>query len=137
MIQAEHFKSIKSKRSPSRWASVIIHKLIMIAWDIWSFRNELVHGPKGLEEQDAHKRLNEKLEKEYSKGSGNLLPEDKFLVDNNGLDELMMGTIHDKQAWLDRLDAARIAAESSEILLNDTSQRQMTDYFGSICLQHE
>ena len=70
----------------------------MIVWDIWSFRNELVYGPKGLEEQETHKTLNKKLEEEYNKGSGNLLLEDKFLIDDNGLDELMMGTIHDKQA---------------------------------------
>ena len=44
----------------------------MIVWDIWSFRNELVHGPKGLEEQETHKTLNKKLIEEYNKGSGNL-----------------------------------------------------------------
>ena len=43
----------------------------MIVCDIWSFRNELVHGPKGLEEQETHKDLIKKLE-EYNKGSGNL-----------------------------------------------------------------
>ena len=88
----------------------------MIVCDIWSFRNELVHGPKGLEEQETHKDLIKKLE-EYNKGSGNLLPEDKFLIDDNGLDELMIGTIHDKQAWLDRLDAARISTESSSTII--------------------
>lgn len=97
-IQADYFKTIKSKRSPKRWAATIIHKLIMIVWDIWSFRNKLVHGPKGLEEQETYKTLNKKLIDKYNKGSGNLLLEDKFLIDDNGLDELMTGTIHDKQA---------------------------------------
>lgn len=57
--------------------------MILIVWDIWSFRNELVHGPKGIEEQETHKNLNKKLEEEYNRGSGNLLPEEKFLIDNN------------------------------------------------------
>ena len=85
----------------------------MIVWDIWSFRNELVHASKGLEEQETHKTLNKKLIEEYNKGNRNSLLEDKFLIGDNGLDDLMTGTVHDKQAWLDRLDAAKIAAEST------------------------
>ena len=41
----------------------------------------------------------------------------------------MTGTIYDKQAWLDRLDAARIAVESNSTMIEDTSQRRITDYF--------
>ena len=46
---------------------------------------------------ETNKTLNKKLIDKYNKGSGNLLLEDKFLIDDNGLDELMTGTIHDKQ----------------------------------------
>ena len=108
----------------------------MIVWDTWSFRNELGHGSKGLEEQKTHKTLNKKFIAEYNKGSGKLLLEDKFLIDDNGLDELMTGTIHDKQAWLDRLDAAKIAAESTSTTTEDTSQRRITDYFGQQVLDN-
>ena len=83
-----------------------------------------------LEEQETHKILNKKLIEEYNKGSRNLLLEDKFLIDDNGLNELMTDTIYDKQAWLDRLDAAKIVAESTSKTIEDTSQRRITDYFG-------
>ena len=101
----------------------------MIVWDIWSFRNELAHGPEVLEEQETHKTLNKKVIEEYNKGSGNLLLEDKFLIDDNGLDELMTGTIHDMQACLDRLNAAKVATESTSTTIEDMSQRRITDYF--------
>ena len=42
----------------------------------------------------------------------------------------MTDTIYDKQAWLDRLDAAKIAAESTSTTIEDTSQRRITNYFG-------
>ena len=49
----------------------------------------------------------------------------------------MTGTIHDKQAWLDRLDAAKIAAErTSSTTIEDTSQRRITDYFGQQALDN-
>lgn len=41
----------------------------------------------------------------------------------------MIGTIHDKQAWLDRLDAAKIAAECTSTINKDANQRRITDYF--------
>ena len=37
----------------------------------------------------------------------------------------MKGTIHDKQAWLDRIDAARIAAECTEDPIEDTVKRKL------------
>ena len=78
---------------------------------------------------ETNKTLNKKLIDKYNKGSGNLLLEDKFLIDDNGLDELMTGTIHDNQVWLDRLDAAKIATESTSTAIEDTNQRQIIDYF--------
>ena len=86
---------------------------------------------------ETNKTLNKKLIDKYNKGSGNLLLEDKFLIDDNGLDELMTSTIHDKQAWLDRLDAAKIASErTSSTTIEDTSQRRITDYFGQQALDN-
>ena len=127
-IQENYYASIKSKRSVKRWAAVIIHKLIMIVWDLWSFRNELVHGPKGIEESERHKELNSKIEQEHSKGSLTLIEKDKHLIDNNGLEDLTTGTFYDKQAWLKRIEAARIAAElDGESKVND--QRLITEFF--------
>ena len=58
-----------------------------------------------------------------------MLVEDKFLIDDNGLDEMMTGTIQNKEAWVDRLDAAKISAESTSTIIEKRSQRRITDYF--------
>ena len=130
-IQKNYYASINSKRSVKRWAAAIIHKLIMIVWDLWSFRNKLVHGPKGIEESERHKELNSKIEEEYSKGSLTLIEKDKHLIDDNGLEDLTTGTVYDKQAWLERIEAARIAAEmEEETKVNE--QRLITEFFGRL-----
>ena len=92
-------------------------------------RNNQASSSPYIKVDETNKTLNKKLIDKYNKGSGNLLLEDKFLIDDNGLDELMTGTIHDKQAWLDRLDAAKIAAESTSTTIEDTSQQRITDCF--------
>ena len=127
-IQKNYYASIKSKRSVKRWAVAIIHKLIMIVWDLWSFRNKLVHGPKGIEESERHKKLNSKIEEEYSKGSLTLIEKDKHLIEDNGLDDLTIGTVYDKQAWLERIEAARIVAELEEES-KVIDQRLITEFF--------
>ena len=48
----------------------------------------------------------------------------------------MTGIIHAKQAWLDRLNAAKIAAESTSTIIEDMSQRRITDYFGQQVLDN-
>ena len=127
-IQKNYYALIKSKRSVKRWAAAIIHKLIMIVWDLWSFCNELVHRPKGIKESERHKELNSKIEEEHSKGSLTLIEKDKHLIDVNGLEDLTTGTVYDKQAWLERIEAARIAAElEEESKVND--QRLITEFF--------
>lgn len=128
-IQKNYYASIKSKRSVKRWAAAIIHKLIMIVWDLWSFQNELVHGFKGIEESERHKELNSKIEAEYSKGSFTLIEADKHLINDNGLEDLITGTVYNKQAWLERIEAARSAAELEEEI-EAMDQRLITEFFG-------
>lgn len=37
--QAIHYAEIGSRKSSLRWATAIIHKLLLIAWDLWQYRN--------------------------------------------------------------------------------------------------
>ena len=103
----------------------------MIVWDLWSFCNKLVDRLKGIEESEYHKELNSKIEVAYSKGSLTLIEADKHLIDDNGLEDLITGTVYNKQAWLERIEAARTAAElEEEIEVMD--QRLITESFGRL-----
>ena len=46
-VQQRYLTSIKSKRSSLRWYTAIIHKLMLVVWDIWQYRNQLVFGDNG------------------------------------------------------------------------------------------
>jgi hypothetical protein len=43
--QQRHYERIGSKRTSKRWATVILHTLAMIRWDLWEFRNSILHAP--------------------------------------------------------------------------------------------
>jgi hypothetical protein len=41
--QASFYASTKSRCSPKRWVTSLIIKLWDVAWDLWQFRNRIVH----------------------------------------------------------------------------------------------
>ena len=52
-VQQQYFDDIKRKRSTKRWASAIIEKHLLTIWDIWQYRNTIVHGPGGVNEKES------------------------------------------------------------------------------------
>ena len=47
-VQWNYYNLIKSKRSPQRWTVAMIKKMIDVCWDMWDYRNELIHGKGGF-----------------------------------------------------------------------------------------
>lgn len=43
LLQQEHYKSIKSRRTGTKWASGFIRRVWLIAWEMWSHRNGVLH----------------------------------------------------------------------------------------------
>ena len=62
IVQQNHFDNINSKCNVHRWVSAIIHKLMMITWDLWDFRNSVIHGPSGPIAQQEHHELDLQLD---------------------------------------------------------------------------
>ena len=38
-----HYFNIDSRKSSLRWATALIHKLLLTAWDLWQYRNHRLH----------------------------------------------------------------------------------------------
>lgn len=53
-IQAKHYERISSKKSPRRWATAVIHRLFLVAWDLWQHRNDQLHGKVGTKTLARH-----------------------------------------------------------------------------------
>ena len=67
-VQKLYYKSIRSQRSSFRWTTAIIKKFILICWDVWDFRNTLIHGKGGTVDRATNKELNFQIRQEFIRG---------------------------------------------------------------------
>ena len=117
-------------KSAFRWTTSIIYKLMMTVWDIWNFRNSLIHGTGGVNQRATNKELNEEIRIQFNIGLQNLLEKDQYLKKDYTLSKLLHeSSIDDKRSWIRAVQAARRAVENNEI--NEGSQhfqQPITDY---------
>jgi hypothetical protein len=95
-IQQQHFKSIGSMRSGKRWLQALIQKLWDVSWDLWQYRNDIVH-KKDLSIED--KEVNSDIEFEFSLGHqglrGRALRHFRL-----GLRSVLRMSLSDRKVWL-------------------------------------
>ena len=132
MVQQRFIKQAVSKRSSLRWATSIINKFLYVVWDIWSFRNSLIHGKGGINDKAAHKELNFQLRQQFTIGFQNLLTRDRRIYRRSSLASLLDSPRETKQNWLRNLNAARSAANPEEEIEEEDipqhTQTLMEDY---------
>ena len=133
-VQERYLTSIKSKRSSLRWCTAIIHKLMLIVWDIWQYRNQLVFADDGQLQVEERNRINILINQEFIIGGEHLLEEDQFLFEDFDLDSLLRSDAETKKNWIARMNAARHAIdlpEEVEPTADETGMTQLTfDHFG-------
>ena len=56
----------------------------MICWDLWDFRNNVLHAPAGPLAVARHYRLNQDIEEEFALGTANLKGSLTTLYFDNG-----------------------------------------------------
>jgi hypothetical protein len=56
--QQNYYNLTRSKRTSKRWATAIIHKLLLTVWDQWQFRNSIAHSDEGPISIALHRQLN-------------------------------------------------------------------------------
>ena len=88
-VQKNYLLSIKSKRSSSRWCTAIIYKLMTVVWDIWQYRNSLVHADDGPLRMEANLSINNSIKAQFFIGGGDLLVVDQFLFEDYSLEGLL------------------------------------------------
>lgn len=91
VVQKRYYKSINSKKSSRRWATAIVYKCILTAWDVWQFRNNLVHGPRGVKERALHASLDEEIRDQLAIGYDDLLHQEKVFF--QGKKEELFGNL--------------------------------------------
>ena len=109
LAQQQFYTCTKSKRTSKRWATAIIHKLLLTIWDQWDFRNKVAHSDEGPMAIALHSKLNARILEELRDDNTNLLQQDKYLFQRHNYLELQASSKEDKQTWLKLVDLARKA----------------------------
>ena len=122
-VQHEYYLSINSQRTSFIWAISIIKKFLLINWEVWDFRNELIHGKGGKIDRARNKELSFQIRQQFLIGSAELRKEDKYLFKNKyNLPSLLNRPIDEKRQWLTSVQNARSALEMEE----ETEEEQTT-----------
>ena len=75
-----HYDRIGSRKTPKRWLTAILHKLSLICWNLWDFRNNVLHAPAGPLAVAQHYRLNQDIEEEFALGTADIGRHDYPLI---------------------------------------------------------
>jgi hypothetical protein len=118
-IQQQHFHRTASRKSGRRWLTAIIKKQWRVAWDIWDYRNGVVHHK---DFGTAAVRMANSLRVEYAKGVEST---DMRVFFKASLQSILQRSIHHQAEWLWRVQTARHAKHRRDMTTH--RQRVMMD----------
>jgi hypothetical protein len=107
IVQQQFYTQTNSKRTSKRWATAIIHKLLLTVWDQWQFQNKIAHSDEGHRAQHLHCILNSRILEEFQEDNTQLPVGDKYLFRAYTYLTLQAMPREDKQRWLESVDLAR------------------------------
>ena len=64
-----HYLWMNKKKSARLWTIAILKKLLLIQWDMWQFRNQVLHSWTGLTAIASYHSLNYQISKEKRVGT--------------------------------------------------------------------
>ena len=123
---------MNKRKSARAWAIALQKKLMMIRWDLWQYRNTILHSPTGPTAIASHQSLNNRISEEKSKGTDGIAKSNSYLFSAfYSITKLQSGDISSKTHWLEMVRLARADYEEpdSAIIRQALSQRtQMQDF---------
>ena len=130
--QKHHYRNMNKKKSARSWAVAIIKKLMMIRWDLWQYRNTILHSPTGPIAIASHYSLNHRISEEKAKGTDRISKYNSCLFSNfYSITKLQSSDIQSKILWLEMVRLARADYEEpdSAIICQAISQRNQMQEF--------
>lgn len=113
-IQRAHLQKIQSKKSHKRWLKMLIIKFWQISWDMWRFRNGILHTQSTTHITNFTFLLTTEIVKEMDYGGRLLPPTCKYLF-NQSQSKLLSTTTNNKKLWLANVWAARDAYTPADV----------------------
>ena len=113
--QQRHYRNMNKRKSARSWAIALIKKLMMIQWDLWQYRNTILHSPTGPSAIASHQSLNHRISKEKSKGMDGIAKSYTHLFSAfYSITKLQSRDISSKILWLEMVRLARAEYEVSD-----------------------
>jgi len=113
--QAVYWKTYKSRKSSKWWMTVLIQKLLQIAWDMWQHQNHVLHNSKSNQSTILEGNTNAQLQAIYDLGSSSI-PKEARILWKCTKKELIALPLY-KQQWI---EMAIIAQQKSNSLPDHT-----------------
>ena len=104
--QQDHYNRISSKRTGKRWLSELIKKLWSVSWDMWRFRNGILHSKSPDAPTNLTFLLTAAIITELNHG-GRLLPPSCTYLFSTTMSALLNTSINNKKLWLATVWSAR------------------------------
>ena len=98
-----HLKHINSKKTGKRWLAALIKKLWMVSWDMWRFRNGILHSQSNSIPTNFTFLLTSTIITEIHR----LLPPSCTYLFARNLASILRGSVNSKQVWLATVWLAR------------------------------
>ena len=106
--QKRHYLQMNKKKPACLWTIAILKKLLMIRWDMWQFRNQILHSLTDLTSIVGHHSLNYQISKGKRIGINSIDQSNYHLFSKLYTTiKLQSSSIINKKLWLKLLSLAR------------------------------
>jgi hypothetical protein len=114
--QIVYYYWCQSKKSGRRWTTALIQKLWDVAWDLWAYRNGIVHSNENAEILHNMAETDGEIRTQYLWGSHGLAQCDHSLF-HKPIEDILSASILYRQKWLQRVETARDRAARWQITM--------------------
>jgi hypothetical protein len=118
--QNKYYKTNNIRKSSRRWLRGLLQQLHYLAWKQWDHRNDIKHRVDKPAHRAAVRMLNHEITREFLKGTTNLLPGDRHLMQRNRL-SLLMKPLDTKKSWYANVIEARRRCENADAISKEAS----------------
>ena len=102
--QQDYLDYLGRRKTGKRWLIALTTKLLNVSWDLWDYRNNILHHKDHPWKQLEHTAANERIDEEYDQGTLNLDQGEQWLRrTSQQVKELPMEA---KQQWIRSVELA-------------------------------
>ena len=106
LAQHCHLQHLQSRKAGKRWLTCLIQKLWMVSWDMWRFRNGVLHSQSTTTPTNFSFLLATTIINELNHGHRLLPPSCKYLFTRSS-SSLLRGTLNNQKLWVATVWSAR------------------------------